>query len=534
MELQPQSSVVDSSGNISRNMTDQSFSSCCNGPYPTLITPERHVPVTTSRASKSTPINDGDLSVQQLRITLEIEKQMHQETLKCLLDLSEGVRIVTKQMKRQENSSEEQNNDRSRTCSSSTRSSSYASEDDRRLSDLTSSSRIGADLMTLSHTASVINVHAQLSWEDASVLTKDITELHATAFQQTQRALKAEKGLRKLCKVTHDMNQQIDVMKVEKKVLVKEVRLLRKSIAAYEAMKKEDTRNNTLSALEIYVAGILQFHETILKQAVHSKAEQKQLYHVLESDTSNDDGSVMVTTTNIQGTQTDPVGIAALNIVSNPSTPLHTKSIGFGAFSGGALGFGNMKKFQNAHMKSVERKSSIKEELSTESVKLDVCKSKAIVKSEVPENETTSSLIMEIESSEKENRNRSYAPIQLSCRTPIQNSQQFFSYSSTPTIQKQGRGKTPSYSDVASSDRSSVPSNVSLLSSFTHQLLSPFSDFASPLADANGTVTLASSDSIVLRSLSLPEEMSKGGDDNTLCPVEISRIYDEIECLYEC
>ena len=485
-------------------------------------------------------MSDDDHSVKQLRMTLEMEKQKHQATLQCLLNLSEGVRIVTKQMKYQEISSEqsdmdEQENVILRTWSSTSRCPSFASEDDRRLSDLTSSPRIGADLMSLSHAASMIGVHARLSWEEASVLTTDVTELHTTTSQATQRALKAEKGLHKLYKVTHDMKQQMVVMKVEKKVLVKEVRLLRKSIAAHEATKKEETRNNMLSALESYVAGILKFHETTLKQAVHSKAEQQQLYHALESATSNDDdGSVMVATSNAQGTQTDPADIVGVNLAATPSTPVPIKSIGFGAFSGGALGFGNMKKFQNVHMKSAERRLSSKEELSTISIKLDVGKSEDIVKSDALENKNTSSLFIELESSEKENRGRSYTPIKLSCVTPKQIPQQFFPYSSTPTEQKHERRKVASYFDMTTSARSSVPPIVSLLPSFTHQFLSPFADNASPIADAKRTVTLASEDSMALRSLSLPEEISKGGNDNTLCPVEISRIYDEIECLYEC
>jgi len=429
---------------------------------------------------------------------------------------------------------------RSRTWSGTSSIHSYTCEDDRRLTELSSSNDFGADLLGLSLAASMVGEHARLSWEEASVLTTDVTELHSTTLQASQRAIKAEKMLHKLYRVTHNFKQQLDVIKLEKKLLVKEVKQLRNSQAVYEAAQREGNRNSLISALESYVAGALKLHETTLKQAVHStRAEQDRLNLVLASITSNEeeDAPVLEVATNTQGTQTDPDDVVVKPVAAKPDVCSSTtpRSVGFGTFSGGALGFGSMKRFQNAHLNTSTIRPSLKESSSLSEHADDSRKTQIPVQSDTLETNADSQLpvISKPDSSEKENINRPYTPLKLSCVTPIHMSKSFVSYTNTPRENEEPTTPAPSrMSNITFSP--SVPSKISLLPQHRNQFMSPMAP--SPVAHTGQQVDLEIVDSIVLRSLSLPEEMSTGGvalTDSSYSESEIGQLYDAIDSLYE-
>ena len=498
---------------------DGSVVSYGDGEFLTPVTPDRP-PANSSNNRNS----DYAVSIEQLQMELEREQRKRQETLRALRNLSEGVRIITKQLKHQESTDDDLSPDavRSRTWSGASSVYSYASQDDRRLSDLTCSPRIGADLLQLSQAASMVGEHARLSSEEATVLTTDVAQLHTTTVQATERATAAETMLRRLCKVTQDAKQQLSVVKMEKKLLVREVKQLRQWQAEHLAKEHEGTRNDMLSALESYVVGALQLHETTLKQA-HTKAEQEKLDQVLANAPSNEEYVEVATST--QGTQTDPAEFVIIETSPLPSPPPVQKSMGFGPFGGaGSFGFGaNFKKFQieSALAPSVLTNNTASKhdipaaELNTTPSSSDysILATQANTFDAIRQVTTQPDLsdaTLDINiSAEKENR--PYTPIRLSCVKPVKTTFKSLSAhrNTTPTTERSWV----------------VPTRISI---FGQQSMSPFENDESPTAD---TRQVEPTDSAIFRSLSLPEEMSNGGSD---CPVEISRIHTEIETLYEC
>ena len=532
---------------------DESFVSYGDGEFLTAVTPDR--PPANSRISDSISDStncDKAVSIEQLQIELEMEQRKHQETLRALRNLREGVRIITKQLKHQESTDDDMLPDtavRSRTWSGGGASSvySYASHDDRRLSDLTCSPSIGGDLLQLSQAASMVGEHARLSSEEATVLTTDVAQLHTAAIQATQRADAAETMLRKVYIVAQDLKQQLSVVKMEKKLLVREVKHLRQWQAEHEAKEHEGTRNGMLSEFETYVVGALQLHETTLKQA-HTKAEQEKLDQVLAAAPSNEE----YVQTSTRGTQTDPAEFEIIDSSSLPSLLPVQKSMGFGPFGGaasfgfganfknfakaepettsgsfaGRAGFGFGTNFKNFHsqnaiapsvltMRTASDDSPASELITTSSSSEHSISATQADRSDATSQVTTKTDLLNAildMSVSPEKENRPYSPIRLSYVKPVKTSfKSFSSYrTTTPTTERSWV----------------VPTKISI---FGQQSMSPFQNEESPTPDTRQVEP--TDDTVIFRSLSLPEEISNGGRD---CPVEISTIYSEIQTLYEC
>jgi hypothetical protein len=104
--------------------------------------------------------------------------------------------------------------------------------EDVRLAELTEklSNQGGADLMALQNAAHMVLEHARLASQEASIVVRDTQLAQSQAEQYQQRALSAEKENKFLSKGNKTLNAQVDKLKAERRVLVKEVRSLRKEL----------------------------------------------------------------------------------------------------------------------------------------------------------------------------------------------------------------------------------------------------------------------------------------------------------------
>jgi hypothetical protein len=147
-----------------------------------------------------------------------------------------------------------------------------AALEDFRLAELTgklSSNQGGVDLMALQNAAHMVLEHARLASQEASIVVRDTQLAQSQAEQYQQRALLAEKENVVLVKANKSLNAQVQKLTAERRVLIKEVRSLRKEL------KTSKTRG-MMEQLERYVAGALTAHEYNLKcktdQAKRDKA----------------------------------------------------------------------------------------------------------------------------------------------------------------------------------------------------------------------------------------------------------------------
>jgi len=208
----------------------------------------------------------------------------HHWALEALRQLAEGVRIVTRQMKQQHilvddndsvASAESTAPLRSRTFSSETVSvCSVLTEDDRRLHDLVASHtlELGADLLGLSQAAQMVNEHARLASHEASLLTDTMSVVEKTADEALGRAQKAETVTKRVSRENATLQQQLDQLKVDRKVLAREVKALRKENSSLKQFQQDYQRQETLLALEQHVRGALVVHEEQLAIAKRNTA----------------------------------------------------------------------------------------------------------------------------------------------------------------------------------------------------------------------------------------------------------------------
>jgi hypothetical protein len=140
-----------------------------------------------------------------------------------------------------------------------------AAFEDVRLAELTEklSNQGGVDLMALQNAAHMVLEHARLASQEASIVVRDTQLAQSQAEQYQQRALSAETENEGLVKENKTLNAQVGKLTAERRVLVKEVRSLRKEL------ETSKTRG-MMEQLERYVAGALTVHEHHLK----SKTEQ--------------------------------------------------------------------------------------------------------------------------------------------------------------------------------------------------------------------------------------------------------------------
>jgi hypothetical protein len=203
-------------------------------------------------------------------------QQDHHVAMEALRQLAQGVRIVTRQMKQQEqncggcdtsdSSVASNNNNRARTFSSDTTisvCSSVRTEDDRRAATLQEVMGAGAaaDILGLSQAAQMLKEHARLASQEAELLTGDMAIASQKAQDALSRAFHAQKLVTELSRENATLGHQLDQLKMERRVLAKEVKALRREQSALKQFQQDYQRQEMLLALEHHVRGALIVHE---------------------------------------------------------------------------------------------------------------------------------------------------------------------------------------------------------------------------------------------------------------------------------
>ena len=450
-------------------------------------------------------------------------QQEHRATLEALRQLAEGVRIVTRQMKQPHcffddtdsvasGASEATPMLRDRTFSNGNVSvCSFVSDDDKRIDDLTHSldGLVGADLLGLSQAAQMVNEHARLASHEASILTDDMTQAALAAQAAHDRAVKAEKAAMRLHRENVALQHQVDQLLVDRKVLAKEIKSIRRENAELKKYEQDSKRQEMMFALEQHVRGALLVHEKQLAAANRNRRAESWDYadEVPLDDkadaTSSEDPDIGTTPV----AQTEPP--SAFLVIAPPiekTKPQHvaTRSVGFGG--AGLAGYGY--KFNRP--------------------KLPVMVSKAVKKVEAPletptsatvaTDATTPDLSTADENSNKENDSKEMSfstagrNIMGELTTASSTFSNFFSSritkgSATAEAQVPSPAPLPArnpYTAHLTIDNN-VPPSVVMNAPF---MPSPFAD-DSPVASAASNRLAECSiqcDDKVLRSLSLPEE----------------------------
>ena len=280
----------------------------------------------------------------------------HRATLEALRLLAEGVRIVTRQMKQQHfnddndsvasGTSDTTTPMRGRTFSNGTVSvCSFVSDDDRRIDDLTHSLEgvVGADLLGLSQAAQMVNEHARLASQEASILTDDMALAAMAAQDALERAIKAEKAAMRLHRENVALQHQLDQLMVDRKVLAKEIKSIRRENSLLKQYQQDSKRQEMMLALEHHVRGALLVHEKQLAAANRNTRAESWDYadtaptEKFEAPTGNDAPEIA----EASESQAEPP--SAFVVISPPmekTQPQHvaTRSVGFGG--AGLAGYG--------------------------------------------------------------------------------------------------------------------------------------------------------------------------------------------------
>ncbi|KAI2488971.1 hypothetical protein MHU86_25634 [Fragilaria crotonensis] len=322
---------------------------CTSSEEETIITDVYCKPIIYSAPAdgdkRESPLSDYE------RLQLE-----HRATLEALRLLAEGVRIVTRQMKQQHfnddndsvtsGTSDTTTPMRGRTFSNGTVSvCSFVSDDDKRIDDLTQSldGIVGADLLGLSQAAQMVNEHARLASQEASILTDDMALAAVAAQDALERAVKAEKAAMRLHRENVALQHQLDQLMVDRKVLAKEIKSIRRDNALLKQYQQDSKRQEMMLALEHHVRGALLVHEKQLAAANRNTRAESWDYadkaptEIADAPTGTDAPEIVEASEN----QAEPP--SAFVVISPPmekSKPqiVTTRSVGFGG--AGLAGYG--------------------------------------------------------------------------------------------------------------------------------------------------------------------------------------------------
>ena len=227
---------------------------------------------------------DNDLQRQ-----LDLANWKADESMRALLQLAEGVRLVTRQMKTyslaatdgsdQDNcsmgtdgscnsSSAFKTIGRNRAYSTGTVGSCNSSEEDRKIHDLSVrlEGPIGADLLGLSSAAHMVHEHAKWADHEASLLTQDAAVATKAADEALARTERAERAVQRLYQETKSLRTQLQQHRIERKVLAREVRSLRKENKSLRGYLQDTKRIELMLALEQHVHRAMDAHEVHMKQ----------------------------------------------------------------------------------------------------------------------------------------------------------------------------------------------------------------------------------------------------------------------------
>jgi len=284
--------------------------------------------------------NDDDIIVRCLRGC----------DCRCLRDCDDDhtVQTLTETIASEGDDSSFLSTTRSRTWSNHS-----AASEEVRLAELTGqlASQVRGDLMALQNAAHMVLDHAQLASQEASVVVEDTQLAQSQAVEYKGRALVAEKDNSQLGEEKKGLHAQVEKLTAERRLLVKEVRSLRKELASTK-------EKGMMEQLERYIVGALSMHEQLLKvKANGAKAGRVAADDVLES----------------------------VAVEQQPTTTIEPKSQPkFSSFGGNvALGFGSLgstigKKMAKPRLAAQPIEGSAKEELNEmitpyEPLKFDLC-----------------------------------------------------------------------------------------------------------------------------------------------------------------
>ena len=257
---------------------------------------------------------------------------------------------------------------------SSSRSSSLYEQ--TKLSDLLASDRLApgpaADLLALQNASEMILEHMRLVSTEASMAVEDTIRAQAACRKWQKKAFVAQSELKNATAETTQLRAQNKKLSGERKVLVKEVRKLRKELAD----KNQDTM---WTQLETYVTSALNIHEHQLKSSQNLPSKPSR-----SEDSENDVGSEAGNDekTNMNGDNGKVTPLASSETTVNPTKPraVTSKAVTEGkqftkptaagravaprlsTFAGGmVMGFG-FGPYGNKRTKEPARQNPIKEE----------------------------------------------------------------------------------------------------------------------------------------------------------------------------
>ena len=490
----------------------------------------------------------------------EILQLEHCRALEALRQLAEGVCIITRQMKQQHFSDD---NDsvasgasdgtqplRTRSYSSGTVVSvcSVLSEDDIRLNGLSQSLEgiVGADLLGLSQAAQMLNEHARLASHEASILTDDITIATRTVDSALERSIKAEKAVMRLYRENINLQNQLDNLMIERKVLAREIKSMRKENITLKQFQQDCKRQEMMLALEQHVRGALIVHEQQLATANRNKQIEFQdqteeaaaaaAAAAEKADTAPEETQPNQST-KLPETQTEPRSVNEVDDASNkmareldnvatskkqeqPKPATHSLGFGGAGLAGYGYKFNRPKQPLQLFKKSSEAKTFVETPTAA-----TVATEKSTPTNNAPDD--TISVTSDKENSRKEpnallssSKRKIIGDLSMASSTFTS----FFSSRSAKVAITAPRRQCLDLQSITAEAAQStalltvnttqVPPSVTMHHA-TPTLLSPFAEDSPVAAAASRHVdfVVAKCDEQVLRSLSLPQEESPVDDD---------------------
>lgn len=169
-----------------------------------------------------------------------------EQSAQALENLSEGIRAVKRILERcasDENDTQE-----------------YCTKDIQQVHRLASRlyGVLGSDLMALINAADMIREHSKLAFLETSEVVTDLTRAKLQAEESALQAKQARKVGRQLLEENLLLKDEIDRLRREKRLLVKEVKTLREEAA-------ETRKFDSWRLLEQHILGSMAIHEMVLK-----------------------------------------------------------------------------------------------------------------------------------------------------------------------------------------------------------------------------------------------------------------------------
>ena len=220
----------------------------------------------------------------QLEEKLKAAKFDAKETLLALLQMAEGVRVITKQMQSAThvNGEEETNTTGSIITPEESKKEELTEQffSDSIVKETCLRGTIfGTDLLRLWDAAQHTRDFSRMVSEESKLSVEDIIQAQTTAKKALKRAKRAESAVRKLQQENKTLHVQLEKTTSERRVLLKEVKSLRQYVATSRKMEMEQL-------LQQHVAGALLLHEEQLKAM---SAQQRKLRHEEEKKKDEED-----------------------------------------------------------------------------------------------------------------------------------------------------------------------------------------------------------------------------------------------------